>query len=69
MTALEIVCVIALWLIVGFWICYKRDWYRDPSDSQADEDQNAFKCTINVIFAPLSLIIAFIVVFIYDDWC
>lgn len=54
---------IFIWLVVGTWICYKRDWYRDTHI-----DTPNFICTVSIIFAPIALLIAFFDVFIKNSW-
>lgn len=58
---LDIILIGIIWVITGFWISYKRDWYRNNSDV---EDAILF----NVIFAPLALIIAFAREFFIKSW-
>jgi uncharacterized protein with PQ loop repeat len=50
-----------VWVVVGLWICYKREWY-------CCYDDNTLFCTFAVIGAPLNLLIVFIKVFCVDKW-
>lgn len=61
MTLNEILIAI-LWVIVGFWIAYKRNWYKYAGDDQR------FIIWATVIFAPISLIIAFFSVMVIGKW-
>ena len=60
---MQIVELIFIWIIVGVWITYKRNWYIDSEDWDGD-----FICIINIVFAPLALIIAFFRIFIMGSW-
>lgn len=64
MTALEIILLIILWVIIGTWISYKRNWYKGeycPSDKD--------ECILmNIVFAPLVLIIVLFKYFILGTW-
>ncbi len=63
---LEIFLIVVLWVIVGFWISYKRKWYKNFS---ANEDFPPFIVIMIVIgFAPLCLLIAFVREMLLDDW-
>lgn len=53
MTHLEIGYTVILWIILGFFICNKADWYQDDDDYDP-----TLPGTLTVLFAPL--------VFIYD---
>lgn len=61
MTTLEIVLIILLWLIVGLFICHKRNWYKEVDDS-------AWFCFFSVVLTPLSFIVSFIRVYCVDAW-
>ncbi len=67
MTALEIVFLGIIWLFVGLFICYKRNWYKDTSEIN-DEIPIQIICLVNIILTPLSLFIAFIREMIIDEW-
>jgi ABC-type glycerol-3-phosphate transport system permease component len=60
---METILIIILWVIVGFWIAYKRNWYE-----YAGRDDQNFIIWMTVIFAPISLIIAFFSVMIIGKW-
>lgn len=59
---METILIAILWVIVGFWIAYKRNWYEYAGDDQK------FIIWVTVIFAPISLIIAFFSVMIIGKW-
>ncbi len=53
-----------IWVIVGFFINYKRNWYSHLNNG-SDAD---FLQWINVLFAPIALLIAIYSVFIKGTW-
>ena len=55
-----------LWIIVGFWICYKRKWYPEFSDNE--EYPQFIVIAIVVAAAPVCLVIAFVKEMLIDDW-
>lgn len=63
MTALEVVLISLLWLIVGLFIAFKRDWYDHGS-----APDSFWCCFFAVIFTPLNLIITFIRIFCVAKW-
>ena len=63
MTNLEIKLSIILYIIVGLWLCYKRDWY----DTNTGEEQ-FFICGIAIILMPINLLIILVKEFILSDW-
>lgn len=65
MTGLEILLFIALYIIVGLWVCYKRDWYDASADTNGDQ---ILICTIATIGMPLNLIIVFFSEFLIRKW-
>ncbi len=52
-----------LWVIVGIWIAFKRDWYKE-----APNGDESFCCWVSVIFAPINLIIVLFKVFVIKPW-
>lgn len=63
---METIQWIFIWVVIGVWICYKRNWYKDY-DSEF-HDTPKFVCACNIIFAPIALIQAFFDVFIKNSW-
>jgi hypothetical protein len=63
---METILITILWVIVGFWVAYKRDWY--SSYSGHDEPPASVIILLCVIFAPLSLIIAFFREMVIGKW-
>lgn len=60
------ILIAALWIIVGFWICYKRKWYENfKGDEEAPQ---IFVILLVVVAAPLCLVIAFVREMLIDDW-
>jgi hypothetical protein len=64
---MEIVQSIFIWVVIGVWICYKRNWYKDTYDNFSDTTPN-FVCGCTIVFAPIALILAFFDVFIKNSW-
>jgi hypothetical protein len=58
---------IFIWVVVGTWICYKRNWYKDAGEFISDDTPN-FVCCVTIIFAPIALVIALFDVFIKNSW-
>jgi surface polysaccharide O-acyltransferase-like enzyme len=58
---------ILLWVIVGVWICYKRNWYEHINSYNEDTTAN-FVCGCTIVFAPISLLLALFDVFIKNNW-
>ena len=52
MTHYEIFLTTIIWIIVGIWIAYKRDWYNMNCG-----DAYEINVTLSIIFAPINLII------------
>jgi hypothetical protein len=65
MTLNEIL-IAALWVILGFWISYKRKWYvKQKNDPDIPQE---LAITLAVVLAPLFLIGAFVKEMLIDDW-
>ena len=68
---MEVVQWIFMWVVVGVWICYKRNWYKDLGNYKAigfaDSTSN-FVCGCTIVFVPIALILAFFDVFIKNNW-
>ena len=58
---------IFIWVVVGTWICFKRNWYKDAGEFGSDDTPN-FLCGVTIIFAPICLLIAIFDVFIKNSW-
>lgn len=61
MTTLEIVLIGVLWVFVGIFISYKRDWYKY-------EEENEITVFTNILLAPGVLAVSFIRVYCIDKW-
>jgi hypothetical protein len=66
MTTTELLIGI-LWVILGFWISYKRNWYEIFKGDDDDWTQFIVICIV-VAAAPLCLIIAFVREMLLDNW-
>ena len=53
--------IILNWLLIGYFICVKRNWYGDNKDKQ-------FLVAGNLILSPIALLIAFVRIFIIGEW-
>lgn len=60
---MEIVQWFFMWVVIGVWICYKRNWYKYLADYNDDSTPN-FVCGCTIVFAPMSLILA-----LFDVFC
>ena len=67
MEIIIIIMTIFIWIVVGLWINYKREWYRGYN-FEGGEDDRKLHCAINVILSPISLIIAFLQEFLIKPW-
>jgi hypothetical protein len=55
-----------LWVIIGFWVAYKRKWYiKQKNDPDLPQELAIF---LAVVLAPLFLIGAFVREMLIDDW-
>ncbi len=61
-----ILSIILNWLLIGYFICVKRNWYND-SDAITNIDQKLY-IFANFMLSPMALIIAFCKVFIINKW-
>jgi len=62
MTALETIFIAIFWVILGLFICYKRNWYVNEG-----ADQNS-ACLYSVLFAPFNFILTFFKVYLINKW-
>lgn len=67
MTGLEMVLMVIIWVIVGCWISYKRDWYNGVKSPEMDPPQE-LSIAMNIFLAPIALLIAIFREFIQSDW-
>ncbi|HND46750.1 MAG TPA: hypothetical protein PLC61_10190 [Chitinophagales bacterium] len=59
--------VVLLWIIIGLWINYKRNWYKDFHEN-TEGISPGFACTVSFVFAPINLLIVLYEEFINKDW-
>ena len=64
MITFEIMSIILLWVIVGTWISYKRNWYKGFDYNNGYGTPVIF----NIVFAPISLIITLCSRLFYEPW-
>lgn len=56
---------IIIWVALGFFICYKRDWYVED----ATEDLPAgLICALAIVGMPLNFLIVFTKIFFVNKW-
>ena len=65
MTCLEIILIVVLWIILGLFICSKRDYYKKEVE---DNEGLFFMNFIAIIFAPINFLITFLKVYFINDW-
>lgn len=53
--------IILNWLLIGYFICVKRNWYSYNKDKQV-------LVAVNFILSPLALVVALVKVFIIGEW-
>lgn len=68
MTALEIFLSIILWIIIGLWISYKRNWYQDCEDLEFDPRDPLTFVFLNVLASPLAFVISLFKEYINKKW-
>ena len=55
------ILVAILWLIVGVWICFKRDWYYMW-------DFPILACILSIVLAPINLFATIFSEYVVDKW-
>ncbi len=65
MTTFEIISLILFWVIIGTWISYKRNWYKGFG---YEIDGQAFCIALNIIFAPIALVIILCLRLFVEPW-
>lgn len=66
MTTLEIILSLILYILIGLWITYKRNWYKS-SILNSDGDIFTFNL-FAVLLMPFNLIIVILREFIIREW-
>jgi hypothetical protein len=62
MTTLEIILICIIWIALGFFIAYKRDWYENRGGEHVE-------CVLfSVIGSPINFIITIIKIYFIDKW-
>lgn len=59
--AAVVIETITLWIIIGAWICYKRDWYESS-------EAPGLWIVVATVFMPINFLIIFFQMFILDKW-
>lgn len=65
MTTLEVILIIILWVNLGFFLAYKRNWYPEKSN---DDMPSSVRITFSVVLAPLNFLVIFVQVFLINKW-
>lgn len=56
---------IIIWIALGFFICFKRDWYKqDESEDMPLE----LICFFAIVFMPINFCIVFYKRFFHEKW-
>lgn len=66
MTTTEIFLLLVLYIAMGLFLCYKRNWYNATSTNYY-QFPNAV-CVLAVAFMPINFLILFVKVFFLSDW-
>jgi len=67
MTNLEIILTAIIYIIVGLWICWKRNWYKDRFNYTGLND-GSICIVFALLFMPINLLIIFIDEFLLRKW-
>lgn len=67
MSTLEITLITILWIVLGLWISFKRNWYFVPPESN-DSSWEQIPIWGNILFCPIALLIALCRQFIFNKW-
>lgn len=65
MTQFEIISIILLWIILGTWISYKRNWYKGVGFVNGGKE---FFIVLNILFAPFAFIITLLLRLFHEPW-
>lgn len=60
-----------IWIALGIFICYKRNWYRVETDINLPPDGETpaeVCCFFAVVFMPINFLIVFTKVFFINKW-
>lgn len=63
---LEEFLIAILWVIVGSWVAYKRNWYESYKNSE--ETPQFLLILVTIIGAPVALAIAIFEEMVLDSW-
>jgi hypothetical protein len=67
MTILEFTLSLIIYLIIGLWMCWKRNWYSNNFDIYGNNNASYF-ITFSLIFMPINLIIILLKEFVLREW-
>lgn len=56
---------VIIWVILGLFICYKRNWYEAYSNIEIEP---TFACFMAIVFAPINFIVVFFKLFFLNKW-
>lgn len=68
MSVFEIVSLIFIWVVVGVWICYKNNWFKEYHWLKSSGESHYSVCPFAIIFCPFLLLAEFFRVFIIKRW-
>jgi len=63
MVVLNFITILFIWVVIGVWISFKRNWYKHRAKEMTE---NAI--FFNIIFSPICLILAGFNEFILKKW-
>jgi len=67
MTNLEITLTVIIYLIIGLWICWKRNWYSNRFKYTGLDDGGI--CTVfALLFMPINLFIVLVDELVLREW-
>jgi uncharacterized membrane protein len=56
---------IIIWIIIGVWVSYKRDWY---DKQEYEEPPSLVYILMSVVLGPVALLIAFFREMVFKKW-
>ena len=63
MTPLDIILIPLCWVLIGGFVCVKRNWYKHLGRSDKE-----MACFVAFLVSPVILLIALFKVFIVNEW-
>lgn len=54
-----------IWIVIGLFICYKRNWYVENSSEDVPKE---LMCFIAIVVMPINFLIVFFKIFLINKW-